>query len=172
MSKNLKRYFLEELFFAFKTGIAKKEDYERFHSLLEKYNHKYHPYFDLIKKFFQTNYGKTLREQIIVYFKDNSNILSDLDNKFIPKWNPEELLKHLNDDYCFKNNDDFLKKSIKSNIESLIAKGKVNENISLELVFYLRMFSYLQDETNSGEVVLELLNLFKNKFKKMGVLLV
>ena len=149
MSKILKRDYLEQLLFVFKMGIATKKDYEIFHSLLDKYNKKFNNYFEKIKKFFQIHYGTTLRDQVIVYFKDNLKLLSDLDKKFIPKWNPSELLKNLNDDYCSKNDIDFMKISIKSNIESLVDKEKLKENISLELIFYLQMFSYLQDETNS-----------------------
>ena len=161
MSKPQEREQLEQLLFNFKMQIATEDDFRFFYSLLSKQNLKNKQYFTKIKKFFNENYEIKLHENISEKCGQQSDLLPKFDEIFILQLNPTKLLKYLNEDNLSKKFKS-KKLSIRNNIKSLFDKDKCKEDIPLELLFYLQIFSCLQHDEIPQQLILKLLNLFKD----------
>ena len=88
-----------EFLYMFSFGIATVDTFSNFIEIVKPNEQKENnEIYNLLIDYISGVYSSGYRDNLLEICGDNSQIISEFDKKFIPKWNPTELLKYLNSD--------------------------------------------------------------------------
>ena len=146
----LNRLQVEELLFSFQMQIATVHDFSTYINIITNkstmvYTNKY---ISKLKEYFRKYFITKLKPYADKVLSSTPALLDKLNEIYSPRYEPEELLKHIKTNYCLDNETNELTLlSIKYSIEDLLTNRKYISNtnkIPNELLFILYLISQTQ----------------------------